>query len=604
MSGLGWKLKRLQAMGAQEIWHRTKIAVRDRISPPRYEHWDPIRVLQEAGEPRFPSSTDFAPHPCYRPWAEEGIALLNGQFSVFGRQVALADPPNWRANAWTGQEWPDAPSRDIPYRRADIAGGVKYAWEIGRLTMLTSLAIASHQEPACRTLCIRWLNDFALKNPLLYGVHHTSGIEMGVRNLVLVHVLRILGNVQPDEIPGPLALALQQAWHCRDHLSLGSSANNHLLAEYAGMAAAATLFPSQDSMFEQAILGLEAEVVRQFSSDGISLEQSFGYLPFIWELILYPFTWARERGRTIDPVVLKVLANSLQAARWLRHESGSLPQIGDEDDGRVLLPADVCSRLDLVGTALAAFLDAPGLNGCPEAEALSRLLLHKETSPAFVNHGEQKFSEGGYSVWHKPGLSAYLDHGPLGLGSIAAHGHADCLSVVLARGLDILVVDPGVYAYQEDPEGRDRFRGTPYHSTVQFGNRNQSEIIGPFMWGKRAIVEPQGQGWECTWYTGEKHWRCLEVDESELTIRDRVTAPDAFLNFVLHPDAEVTIEGIRATVTLGKSQAIFIAEGTSGWVTVSGEYSRRLGHKQPTLRLQSQFLGFEAETRILFADRE
>lgn len=596
-------------MSLQELWHRSFIAVRDRVAPRSYLRWDISRVLSETGVVALPKNQPITPHDSYLPWIEEAKGLLSGEFSFFGKTVSLSDPPNWRANAWTGEEWPDIPSHDVPYRRSDVAGGVKYAWEIGRLTMLTSLALAANpSEPLYRQTCLQWVNDFALKNPILHGVHHTSGIEMGVRNLVLVHVLRILGDVEADEIQPSLALALQQAWYCRDHLSLGSSANNHLLAEYAGMAAVASLFPSQASMFEQAVTGLEEQTVKQFSSDGISLEQSFGYVPFIWELIIYPLNLAVERGRTIQQEALTTLSKSLEAARWMRLETGNLPQVGDEDDGRVLLPADACSRLDLVGNALATFLDLPVLSEEPNSDALSRLLYRRCSKRPKVNHFFEKKSDnlkksrdfplGGYTVWRESGLLAQLDHGPLGLGSLAAHGHADCLSIVIANGKDLISVDPGIYAYQEDPVGRDRFRGTPYHSTVLFGVGNQSEILGPFIWGKRADVAQQGDGWECSWFTGEKHWRSVEVEEGLVLIRDRVNSVGGKLNFVLHPEANVTIEGVRATVRVGSTTATFVVEGTSAWQTVEGEYSKRLGHKQPTLRLQAELTGYEAETRI------
>ena len=34
MSGLGWKLRRLSAMGPAEMAHRARIALRDRVAPP------------------------------------------------------------------------------------------------------------------------------------------------------------------------------------------------------------------------------------------------------------------------------------------------------------------------------------------------------------------------------------------------------------------------------------------------------------------------------------------------------------------------------------------------------------------------------------------
>src|ERR1051326_8451659 len=114
--------------------------------------------------------------------------------------------------------------------------------------------------------------------------------------------------------------------------------------------------------------------------------------------------------------------------------------------------------------------------------------------------GVHRFPDGGWTVWREAGLLVTFDHGPLGLGALAAHGHADALSVTIWRGTDGIAVDPGTFAYQEDaaaraaplgggpggappprglspsreaPAARARGRGTPVHSTVHFGGRSQ-----------------------------------------------------------------------------------------------------------------------------------
>ena len=57
--------------------------------------------------------------------------------------------------------------------------------------------------------------------------------------------------------------------------------------------------------------------------------------------------------------------------------------------------------------------------------------------------------------------------GPLGFTSIAAHGHADALAMVLSIGGDELFIDPGTYAYHTEQKWRDYFKGTSAHNTVR-----------------------------------------------------------------------------------------------------------------------------------------
>lgn len=81
-----------------------------------------------------------------------------------------------------------------------------------------------------------------------------------------------------------------------------------------------------------------------------------------------------------------------------------------------------------------------------------------------------------------------VDAGPLGYLSLAAHGHADALSIVLNVGGEEVLVDPGTYAYHTDPEWRRYFRSTRAHNTVLIDDADQSTQRGNFMWTRHAIA--------------------------------------------------------------------------------------------------------------------
>jgi len=82
-----------------------------------------------------------------------------------------------------------------------------------------------------------------------------------------------------------------------------------------------------------------------------------------------------------------------------------------------------------------------------------------------------------------------LDSGPHGFLSIAAHAHADALSVeVRYDGIDILA-DPGTYCYGTEPEWRRFFRSTVGHNTLELDGEDQSVSGGPTMWMRQASTE-------------------------------------------------------------------------------------------------------------------
>lgn len=565
-------------MEPTEVFHRAKCSFRNRFFPPKYERWSP----EEAYEHLF-NGSEVHPLTLALPCNDLTVAigLLNGDWSLFGSPVRLDDPPNWHKNYKTGQEWPDISSKSIDYRRNDIAGGVKFTWELGRWTWATSLAHAFQltRDSHYRDKCLHWMRDFAVRNPIKHGIHHTSGIEDAVRVLAGVWSLGQLDSSEVAMTRPILGLIAQQALHCMDNRSIGSSGNNHLLAEYAAMTVSGAALPRlkvRSILFETGLQGIYQETLRQINPDGTSVEQSFGYLPFIWELIVLPLMYAEMAGNPTPQEIRNRIMASLRFGHIIRLPDGTTPKVGDEDDGCVLLPGCTRSRLDFVGSIVEDFVGE---------------MPH-------VEDGTYEFPEGGYTIWRQKGLLVTFDHGPLGYKSIAAHGHADALAFTIFAQGNPMIVDPGIYAYQDDYVARDRFRSTSYHSTVNFGGRNQSEILGPFMWGARAKVLRQDDGWECTWHTGERHWRSVSLDNSVVTVRDKVVGAHPESVLVLHPSAQVDLQGTVAWVTVGDWQARIVSTGLEHWRAESGEYSPHFGHKVDSTRLCAGFDGASSSVEI------
>ena len=84
--------------------------------------------------------------------------------------------------------------------------------------------------------------------------------------------------------------------------------------------------------------------------------------------------------------------------------------------------------------------------------------------------------------------TAVMDVGPLGYLSIAAHGHADALSVTLSIDGQDVIGDPGAGSYYGHPDWRRINRGTRVHASVEVDGHDQSVIGGPFMWTHHAQV--------------------------------------------------------------------------------------------------------------------
>ena len=258
------------------------------------------------------------------------------------------------------------------------------------------------------------------------------------------------------------------------------------------MLAAATTWPSLfpgKKYPEQCRRILARECRRQIGPDGVSLEQSTSYHAFVLELMVNACLLSEQ-----------VLKDQVPRIRAMAHFLHSLacnatlaPQFGDGDDAVAtgILERSPQYYHEVIAAACAV---ADGDNAAP---------AEKIASPVFWYSGHNlrdapvppadEFSGSSYTVWNgvaAPDVSAKLcvDTGPLGLGSIAAHGHADALSFTLHLDGEPVLIDPGTYAYHHEPAWRDYFRSTRAHNTLRVGRRDQAMMHGPFLWGRRYRV--------------------------------------------------------------------------------------------------------------------
>jgi hypothetical protein len=172
-----------------------------------------------------------------------------------------------------------------------------------------------------------------------------------------------------------------------------------------------------------------------------------------------------------------------------------------------------------------------------------------------------------------------FDHGPLGALSIAAHGHADALSVWLHWGGEAIFTGPGTYLYHAGGPCRDALRGTAAHNTLALDAQDQSRIIGPFAWARHARcrrvnagddgVEAEHDGYRRRF--GLIHRRRVEARKGAIVIEDRLIGVSKrrdlpwSIGVTLGPDVAVEIDGGRARLrTAGGRRLEMVAEDGHG----------------------------------------
>jgi hypothetical protein len=545
-------------------------------------------VQPRAGERRFtailpPHTAARVPGNARTAVLEAAEQLLRGEWDVLGVVRTDLVLPDWFRDPVTGRRSPqDRYAFRIDHRSEEQTGNIKQIWEISRLQHLTLLATAwflTHDQSYARRVADQ-LRSWWRESPFLSGVHWTSGIEIGIRLISLAWIRRLL-----DEWPGVTdlferdELAVQQIrWH-QQYLaafrSRGSSANNHVIAEAAGQLVASCAFPwfsESERWRQQAAHLLERELVRNTFPSGIARELASDYQCFISELGLIAAVEADARNHPLSSEARQRLCAMVDSAAALLDEQLRPPRQGDGDEGRaLLLDAPMANRwpsLLALGEALFGRLDWwPRVTPDAASSIIGALAPTKRDVAGRPMQRPSQFADAGTTLLRTTGgqvpeIWCRCDGGPHGYLSIAAHAHADALSVeVRYGGVDVLA-DPGTYCYHGEAEWRTYFRSTIAHNTVELDGQSQSSDGGPFLWLRHANareIDVRDVGEVASWtaehdgYTSlnpsAQHRRTVRLDRASrrIDIVDEIGGcHDVRLALHLGPDVRADLDGASA----------------------------------------------------------
>jgi hypothetical protein len=647
---LEWRLRRLSQMSPTEVGWRISDHLRQRrwasrqIPPgsptPSWAHrstrgskapWDSDRdtVFRTFSSEKMLRSLPAEARQGVITMADE---VLAGRWHQLGAVRSDMEDPDWFFDPVTGRRAPQVDyCFNVDHRSEEVTGNVKQVWELSRMHHLTVLAAAfsltGDERYADRAAA--HLRSWWSQNPFLSGVHWTSGIETGLRLIAWAWVRRLL-----DSWGGAAELfeqnetALAQIWWHQHYLasfrSRGSSANNHVIAEAAGLLVAALAFDwfSESVRWaEQAASVLERELAKNTFPSGINRELAFDYHGFVAELSVVAAAEADWAGRPLSQDFWGSLYRMIDVVAATVDVTLRGPRQGDGDDGKALVlgfsATERWSGLLAIGEGL---FEAPGWWPTVQPTVASTLLASMANHRRTTEHSEHRRSQYGDAgltlMRSKPSdgdeIWCRCDAGPHGFLSIAAHAHADALAVeVRFDGTDVLA-DPGTYCYHGEERWRSYFRSTLAHNTVEVGGQDQSRSGGPFLWTRHARsaligLETDANGeivyWSadhdgyCSLTPPVRHRRSVRLASQqrriEITDRLETTGNHAFrLAFHFGPDihARMVDGSIELTWMSGESSrsaTLSLPDGPSWSLSkgatdpILGWYSPRFGEKLP-----------------------
>jgi hypothetical protein len=223
------------------------------------------------------------------------------------------------------------------------------------------------------------------------------------------------------------------------------------------------------------------------------------------------------------------------------------------------------------------------------------------------------FEEGGYTIVReqvaKRNMLLIMDHGPLGMAPLAAHGHADALAVWLHLDDQPVFVDAGTYRYHASGPWRERLRSTASHNTLVLAGQSQSLTAGPFNWKHKAScrllsIDVAADRWKVAAVHdgyrsrfGTLHQRTCRRVEGGFEIEDVLDAAPAnvevAVNFLLHPALTAAAQGLDVEISNGSDRIVRMSAMSDSTIEVvpagagdgGNAYSDRYNSLRPATRI-------------------
>ncbi|MCG3132033.1 MAG: hypothetical protein FLDDKLPJ_02843 [Phycisphaerae bacterium] len=515
---IGWRIRSRVRDAADARWwsRRAEETKADRVLPAELPQ--PIGNPDVLGDVLRLSRESLVPEELNE-ILRRADAAMRHRFTFFDlSDVHLGDVIRWNYEPSAGIETPMSFSSRIDYRDTRVTGDCKLVWEPNRHQHLVALGQAYHLtgDTVYAAEVVAQLESWIEQCPFGFGMNWRSPLELAIR---LINWAWTLGLIARSGLPsGPVArriaeCAYRHLWDIRRKYSRFSSANNHLIGEAAGVFVGTAFFnalPGASQARREAQRILVEQMQAQTHADGGNREQAFSYHLFVLEFFLICEAVGRRIGEPFPESFGADLRKMSEfAAAWM--EAGDPPMFGDADDGLVLGVGTAEQLGASVLTGVEAAFPGVGLTSAQERRDAHAAWVcgvsgtWRAGKAGLPNPAEslqsRAFPDTGLFLLQGrlpggEGVSATLDAGPLGFGSIAAHGHADALAMTLRVDGCTFICECGTYDYFTHPEAREFFRSTAAHNTVEIDGCNSSEPLGPFLWGRRA--EARCLNWQPT----------------------------------------------------------------------------------------------------------
>ena len=442
--------------------------------------------------------------------------VLLHEFDLLGSgSVDLGRELPWHTDFKTGRQWPMEYAPRLEYIELDRPSDVKVPWELSRCQHFTTLGQAywlTGDERYAQEF-VDEVSDWIDRNPWGYGVNWACAMDVALRAVSWIwgfHFLAGSAACRSRVFRGAFLRALyMHGEYVAGHLERGDVNGNHYLSDGVGLVFLGTFFRGTANGKRWLSIGREivdSEIFKQTSEDGVDFEKSTAYHRLVLELFLTSHLLLERNGEPLSAEWIGRLERMLEFVEAYLKPDGTMPLVGDADDGRVqklgvqaindhryLLSAGAVmfDRGDFKRAAGSFTDEAFWLMGPEAAERFDAL-----ATPATPVRS-RAFDSGGFYVLRTERAHVFVDCGEVGMHGRGGHGHSDITSLeIWLEGMN-LITDCGAYVYTASRDWRNRFRSTAFHNVVQLDSEELSRTISPdHLWQLRDDARPQRVAWK------------------------------------------------------------------------------------------------------------
>ncbi len=551
---------------------------------------------------------------------QEADAVLKNVFRVLGVLRSDMYDKNlgcykWHTDFNTGYQY--VRSHYSTTRRANNVDGVdiKNIWEMARMQYLFAPALAyrltGKERYAEKVVDI--VVDFIRMNPVGEGPNWNVSMEVGIR---LANILLALELIQSAECVDGHVLH-EIICSTQEHLlhilkneeKIVDKSSNHYLGGLLGLLAGSAFFPfleKSDEIIDYASRSLIREINHQILGDGGHFEGSTSYQRLVGELLLFSAIICKRININLDEATKQRLLAMLEFTFDILKPNDRVPQIGDNDSGRVfrLLKED--------STDHRSFLNL-GVWFCTGKRLYPNL---KDGFTCFMGPSStgtvtsNVFRKKTFAV--KPDFriitfhqnQTYLIFSAIDAHrfDLAGHTHNDLLSFELNVSQQDFIVDPGTGEYTGNPNIRNLFRSTKIHATIMVDGLEQRRFFSSGLFylhndattsikmkreTDRVIFTGAHTGYVDR--VGVVHERVIECDNdgTHIKVIDRILGNYDQLRccLPLAPGVQVKLDEISRKVILARDEAVVEVSGTWDFRLIEGSYSPAYGFIAPAKHL-------------------